>query len=88
VQGACERIANTPLPFPYALLVHRTAYMYVGLAPFAMASGMGWWTPLFNAIVAYTFFGLDELARQLVRFCFSIFRAMLQCSYLWVILAL
>jgi putative membrane protein len=26
---------------------------------------MGWWTPLFNALLAYTFFGLDELARQL-----------------------
>jgi putative membrane protein len=23
-QGACERIASTPLPFPYTLLVHRT----------------------------------------------------------------
>lgn len=65
VQGACERIATTPLPFPYQLLVHRTAYMYICLAPFAMAEEMGWWTPLFNSIVAYTFFGLDELARQL-----------------------
>ena len=65
VQGACERIASTPLPFPYQLLVHRTAYMYICLAPFAMALEMGWWTPLFNSIVAYTFFGLDELARQL-----------------------
>ena len=65
VQGACERIANTPLPFPYVLLVARTSLFYVALAPFAMAEQMGWWTPLFNALLAYTFFGLDELARQL-----------------------
>lgn len=53
VQGGAERIATTPLPFPYQLLVHRTAYLYILLAPFAMAEEMGWYTPLFNAIVAY-----------------------------------
>ena len=65
VQGACERIAHTPLPWVYMLLVHRTSYIFIVLAPFALASEMGLYTPLFNAIVAYTFFGLDELARQL-----------------------
>eukprot|EP00040_Diaphanoeca_grandis_P025518 m.141408 g.141408 ORF g.141408 m.141408 type:complete len:309 (-) comp30187_c0_seq1:368-1294(-) len=65
VQGACERISNTPLPFPYSLLVRRTAYLYILLAPFAMAAVMGWWAIPFNMIVAYTFFGLDELACQL-----------------------
>ena len=65
VQGACERIAHTPLPWVYMLLVHRTSYIFIVLAPFALASEMGFYTPLFNAIVAYTFFGLDELARQL-----------------------
>ena len=65
IQGACERLASTPLPFPYTLLVHRTAYLYILLAPFAMAQELGYYTALFNAILAYTFFGLDELARQL-----------------------
>jgi putative membrane protein len=65
VQGACERIATTPLPLPYTLLVHRTAYLYILLAPFAMAQQLGWWTIVFNALLAYTFFGLDELARLL-----------------------
>ena len=65
VQAAAERIAGTPLPFAYQLLVHRTAYLYILLAPFAMAHDLGWYTPLFNALVAYTFFGLDELSGQL-----------------------
>eukprot|EP00038_Savillea_parva_P000143 m.94429 g.94429 ORF g.94429 m.94429 type:complete len:316 (+) comp10048_c0_seq1:327-1274(+) len=65
VQGGCERIASTPLPFPYSLLVGRTAYLYIALAPFAMAAELGWWTIVFNAVLAYTFFGLDELAAQL-----------------------
>jgi ion channel-forming bestrophin family protein len=65
IQTACERIHNTTLPFAYSLLVHRTAFMYVVLSPFAISATMGWWTPVFTAILAYTFFGLDEVARQL-----------------------
>ena len=42
----------TPLPFPYTLLLHRTSYIYILLAPFALSETMGWYTPLFNAIVA------------------------------------
>lgn len=33
IQAACERIAATPLPFAYTLLVHRTAYAYCYLLP-------------------------------------------------------
>eukprot|EP00978_Attheya_sp_CCMP212_P030853 scaffold114797_cov51-Attheya_sp.AAC.10 len=65
IQTACERIHNTSLPFAYSLLVHRTTGFYVFLSPFAMASIMGWWTPFFASIFAYTFFGLDELSRQI-----------------------
>lgn len=65
IQTGCERIHNTSMPVAYSLLVHRTAFLYVILAPFAMVQVMGWWTPVFTAVIAYTFFGLDELARQL-----------------------
>mmetsp|Transcript_124 Transcript_124/g.198 ORF Transcript_124/g.198 Transcript_124/m.198 type:complete len:277 (+) Transcript_124:597-1427(+) len=65
IQTACERIHNTSLPLAYSLLVHRTSVLYVLLVPFAIAPNIGWWTPLFTAIVAYTFFGLDELAKQI-----------------------
>lgn len=65
IQTACERIQNTSLPLAYSLLVHRTSVLYVLLVPFAIAPNIGWWTPLFTAIVAYTFFGLDELAKQI-----------------------
>ena len=65
VQAACERIASTPLPFTYTLLIHRTTYLYVLLAPWAMVGEMGWMTPVFCGILAYAFFGLDELACML-----------------------
>ncbi|WP_460273868.1 bestrophin family protein [Celeribacter sp. ULVN23_4] len=62
---ACERLANTPLPFAYTLLLHRTAYIFCLLLPFGLADSMGWFTPLAVMLVAYTFFGLDALADEL-----------------------
>lgn len=65
VQAACERIQNTPLPFAYMLLVQRTAYLYCLILPFGIVASQGLLTPLFCAIVAYTFFGLDALSEEL-----------------------
>ncbi|MDE1161013.1 MAG: bestrophin family ion channel [Acidobacteriaceae bacterium] len=64
-QVACERIRGTPTPFTYTLLVHRTAYAYCALLPFGLVTSMGWGTPLFVALVAYAFFGLDALGDEL-----------------------
>ena len=64
-QAVCERIKYTPLPFPYTLLLHRTIYLFCILLPFAMAEPLGWLTPIFTAIVSYTFFGLDAIGDEL-----------------------
>lgn len=61
----CERLANTPLPFAYTLLLHRTAYLFCFLMPFGFADMLGWSTPLAAMLVAYTFFGLDTLGEEL-----------------------
>jgi ion channel-forming bestrophin family protein len=65
LQAGCERIANTPLPFAYTLLLLRSAYVFCLLLPFGMASSLGWLTPLLTAVVAYSFFGLDALSAEL-----------------------
>jgi len=65
VQGGCERIKTTPLPFSYSLLLHRTAYTFCLLLPFALAPTLGWWTPLPTFLVGYAFFGLDALGDEL-----------------------
>ncbi len=64
-QVACERIRSTPTPFPYTLLLHRTAYAYCFLLPFGLAPTMGWGAPVFCTLVAYAFFGLDALGDEL-----------------------
>ena len=63
--AACERIKNTPVPFSYVLLLHRTAYLYCFLLPFGLVDSIGFMTPFVVAIVAYTFFGLDALGDEL-----------------------
>ncbi|MFK0692191.1 bestrophin family protein [Mesorhizobium sp. IMUNJ 23033] len=64
-QAGCERIAGTPLPFAYTLLLQRTAYIFCLHLPFGLTSAAGWATPLFTALMAYTFFGLDALSEEL-----------------------
>ncbi len=65
VLAACERIHNTPLPFAYSLLLHRTAYIYCFTLPLGLVASLGVLTPFVTAIIAYTFFGLDALGEEL-----------------------
>lgn len=65
VLAACERIKNTPIPFAYTLLLHRTAYMYCFLLPFGLVDTVGAMTPIVVGIVSYTFFGLDALGDEI-----------------------
>jgi putative membrane protein len=64
-QAGAERISNTPLPFVYSLLVKRTAYLYCLLIPLGLTAAAGWLAPVFSAIIAYAFFGLDAVTDQL-----------------------
>ena len=63
--ASCERIHNTPIPFSYTLLLHRTAHLYCFLLPFGLVDITGFMTPFVVAIVAYTFYGLDVLGDEL-----------------------
>lgn len=64
-QAGCERIAGTPLPFVYSLLIYRTTYLYCLLLPLALVDAAGWLTPIFVGIVAYVFLGLAEVSEEL-----------------------
>ena len=63
--AGCERIASTPIPFAYTLLLHRTAYIYCFLLPFGLVDTLHGLTPLVVGLVAYTFFGLDALGDEI-----------------------
>jgi ion channel-forming bestrophin family protein len=64
-QAGCERIAGTPLPYVYSLLIYRTTYLYCLLLPLSLVEAAGWLTPLFVAVVGYVFLGLAEVSEEL-----------------------
>lgn len=65
VLGGCERIANTPIPFPYAVILHRTIYLYCLLLPFGLVDAISFMTPIVVTFIAYTFFALEALSAQI-----------------------
>jgi ion channel-forming bestrophin family protein len=63
--GGCERIASTPLPFAYTVILHRSAYFYCMLLPFGLVDSIGVMTPLIVCFVSYTFFALEALSDEI-----------------------
>lgn len=63
--GGCERIASTPIPFTYSVIIHRTIYTYCVLLPFGLVDAIGPMTPVVVAFIAYTFFALEELGAEI-----------------------
>jgi len=63
--GGCERIAYTPLPFTYSVILHRTVYLYCFMLPFGLLDSIGIMTPLMVAFVSYTFFAIEALSDEI-----------------------
>jgi putative membrane protein len=62
--AGCERIATTPIPYPYGVLLHRTVYAYCMLLPFGLVDSIGFATPLVAVFVAYTLIALEAIASE------------------------
>ncbi|WP_292009814.1 bestrophin family ion channel [Chryseobacterium sp.] len=65
ITGGCERIHNTPLPFAYSLLMHRTVYLYCFWLPFGLVDSLGWMMPLIVLLISYTFIALDAIIQEI-----------------------
>jgi putative membrane protein len=63
--GGCERIASTPIPFAYGVLLHRTVYAYCMLLPFGLVDSLGYFTPLISVFVSYTLLALEAIAAEI-----------------------
>jgi len=63
--GGCERIASTPLPYSYSVLLHRTVYVYCFMLPFGLVESLGWMTPIVVTFIAYTYVALEAIADEL-----------------------
>jgi putative membrane protein len=65
IQGACERIRNTPLPYVYAVLVHQIVGVYCFALPWGLLHALHWIMPAVAVLVSYAFFGLDAIGEEL-----------------------
>ncbi|MEY4576912.1 MAG: hypothetical protein RL701_1615 [Pseudomonadota bacterium] len=65
VQGACERIKNTPIPWSYTVLMHSIVAVYCFALPFGLIATTKLATPLVVALIAYAFLGLDAVGDEL-----------------------
>lgn len=63
--GGCERIRKTPMPFAYAVHLRRSLVLYCFSLPFAMVESYGWTTVVDVLIIAYTFFGIEEIGVEI-----------------------
>jgi putative membrane protein len=63
--GGCERIASTPIPFAYSVLLHRTVYTYCMLLPFGLVDSTEFFTPLLCVFLSYTLIALEAIADEI-----------------------
>ncbi|MNN09116.1 Bestrophin, RFP-TM, chloride channel [compost metagenome] len=63
--GGCERLAGTPIPFTYSVIIHRCIYLYCMLLPFGLLDSIGLMTPVIVCFIAYTFFALEALSAEI-----------------------
>ena len=63
--GGCERIRKTPLPFAYVIHLRRALIVYCFTLPFALVETYGWTTILDVFLVAYIFFGIEEIGVEI-----------------------
>ncbi len=64
IQGGCERIKATPIPYSYTVLLHRLVGVYCTLLPLGLMDTVKWATPFVVLFISYTFFGLDAVGDE------------------------
>jgi putative membrane protein len=65
IQGGCERIKNTPIPFSYTVLIHQIVATYCFSLPFGLVETLHEWTPIVVLIVAHAFLSLDAIGDEI-----------------------
>lgn len=65
IQGACERIKSTPIPYVYTVLMHRIVAVYCMTLPFGLITAVGPLTPFVVLMIAYAFYGIDAVGSEI-----------------------
>jgi ion channel-forming bestrophin family protein len=65
IQGACERIKNTPLPRQYEFFPRVLVGLYCVLLPLGLVEGLGMLTPVASTLISFIFVSLDTIGREI-----------------------
>lgn len=65
IQGACERIKNTPLPRQFSLLPRALVDAFCWLVPLGLVADLGLSTPLASALVSFTLISVDTASNEI-----------------------
>ncbi len=62
IQGACERIKATPIPFAHNFFIKLSVITYCSLLPFVLIPVVGWWAILMTMFVSYALIGIESIS--------------------------
>lgn len=65
IQGACERIKNTPLPRQYDYFPRLLVNFFCLLVPLGFVEGLGLATPFASTFISFAFIVLDTIGRDI-----------------------
>ena len=65
IQGACERIKATPIPYAHNFFIKLFVLAYCFLVPFVLVPMVGYYAILLSAFVAYALIGLEYISVEI-----------------------
>ena len=64
-QGGMERIANTPLPYPYVAFPRLFISLFCIIVPIGLVDTLGWYTPLASTVVGFMLLAIEKIGTDL-----------------------
>lgn len=64
-QGGMERIANTPLPYPYVAFPRLFITMFCMIVPVGLVETLEWYTPLASTVVGFMLLAIERIGTDL-----------------------
>ncbi|HKS12953.1 MAG TPA: bestrophin family ion channel [Pseudomonas sp.] len=64
-QGGMERIANTPLPYPYIYFPRLFSALFCMIMPLSLVPTLGWFTPVVSTVVGCMLLAMERIGTDL-----------------------
>jgi len=65
IQGACERIKNTPIPYSYSMYIKKFIFIFVITLPFGFVTSFGYFTILIVLMLFYVLVSIELIAEEI-----------------------